>query len=286
MAGEAASVATVAAELEFQGARAHGCPIEGADKSTWVNRVRVDRYGPSELPGLITSFLRCGRSHVVHFLPAHPIVLAERDEDYRDVLNRGDLNLIDGASVALAILLQGQLCARTTGSDALEMLPGWGVEAGVRHYLYGGTPEGVETLRRRLEENHPGVDVVGADSPPYRELSGDELEETASRIREAGTDLLWVGLGTPRQDLVADRLRRLGAAPVILCVGAAFDFVARTKRRAPSWMRAIGMEWLFRLLTEPRRLWRRYLIGNAQFIGRTVSNRATAHREPRSPTDP
>lgn len=284
MAGEGASMTVVGSAVEAHRGWSHGC-VDGADKSTWVNSVRVDRYGPSELPALVSSYLECGRSHVVHFLPAHPMVLAEQDESYRDVLNRGDLNLIDGASVALAVLLQGQLCARTTGSDALAMLPEWGLTSDVGHYLYGSTPDVVEKLRGRLEDEHPGIRIAGAESPPFRELTDDELEDAATRIREQGTDLLWIGLGTPKQDLVADRLRALNAAPVILCVGAAFDFAAGTTRRAPAWMRSIGLEWAFRLVIEPRRLWRRYLIGNARFIAQTVSDRTGARNGSRSPAD-
>lgn len=284
MAGDAMSTVFEAPRLEVRGATGHGC-LDAADKSTWVNSVRVDRHGPSELPALVSSFLRCGRSHVVHFLPAHPMVLAEQDETYRDVLNRGDLNLVDGASVAVAILLQGQLCARTTGSDALAMLPAWGVPRNVGHYLYGSTPEVVQKLRTSLEDEHPGIKIAGAESPPFREFGEEELEDAATRIREQGTDLLWIGLGTPKQDYVAERLRQLDAAPVILCVGAAFDFAAGTTRRAPAWMRSIGLEWAFRLMIEPRRLWRRYLVGNAQFIAQTVSDRSRARNGSRAPAD-
>jgi len=275
-------VAGLTVGFDVSPVRGHACAIDDVARSTWVNRVRVDRQAQDDLPDLISTMLECGRSHVVHFLPAHPIVLAEQDEAYRDILNRGDLNLIDGASVAVAILLQGQLCSRTTGSDALEILSAWGVDSDLRHYLYGGAPGVAEALRDRLESDCPGIEIVGADSPPFHEMSPGELEEAAWRIRESGTDLLWVALGTPKQDLVAERLRQLDAAPVILCVGAAFDFVARTKRRAPSWMQAIGAEWLFRLATEPRRLWRRYLIGNAQFIGHVVSDRVVEGTRTRS----
>lgn len=253
--------------------RGHVCPREVADKSLWVNGVRVDPLEPAELADWASSSLRCGQSHVVHFLPAHPIVVAEGDHAYRDVLNRGDLNLVDGAAVALAALLKGRRSRRTTGSDALALLADWGVESNVGHYLYGSTPEVVEKLRNRLERENPGITVTGAESPPFRDLDDEELQEAAMRIRETGADLLWIGLGTPKQDLVAERLRELGAAPVILCVGAAFDFVAGTKRRAPRWMRAIGMEWAFRLASEPTRLWRRYLIGNARFVGGVVRDR-------------
>ncbi len=256
----------------------HACPQRAADGSLWVNGVRVDPLAAPELADWVSSSLRCGQSHVVHFLPAHPIVVADQDEGYRKVLNRGDLNLVDGAAVALATLLQGRRSPRTTGSDALALLAAWGVPSNVGHYLYGSTPEVVEKLRDRLEQDNPGISVTGAESPPFRELDDDELEEAAIRIRDAGTDLLWIGMGTPKQDLVAERLRELGAAPVILCVGAAFDFLSGTKRRAPRWIRAIGMEWTFRLATEPGRLWRRYLIGNTRFVAGVVRDRGGMSR--------
>jgi N-acetylglucosaminyldiphosphoundecaprenol N-acetyl-beta-D-mannosaminyltransferase len=231
-----------------------------------INGVRLDPMSPSELPGAIEQLLACGRSHVVHFLPAHPTVLARRDPEYRAVLNRGELNLVDGASVALGLRLSGRRAPRTTGSAALKLLSARGVEMGVRHYLFGGTPEVVERLRRRLEQDHPGIEIVGAESPPFRDLGTEDLEGASERIRASGAHLVWVGLGSPKQDRVAEQLCEFGAAPVLLCVGAAFDFISGEKRRAPWWMQRAGLEWLHRLLSEPKRLWRRYLIGNPVFV--------------------
>ena len=279
MLSEQAKPTTTVDRVELTAARVdgHACP-EAATRNILVNGVRVDPHTPMELVERVVGLLACGRSHVVHFLPAHPIVLAQRDPEYRDILNRGAVNLVDGASVAVATLVQGRRSSRTTGSDALEVLPSWGVPDGLRHYLYGGTPDVVARLRRRLETDCPGIAVVGVESPPFRELEDEELWEAALRIREAGTDLLWVGMGTPKQDVVADRLCALRAAPVILCVGAAFDFRAGVTRRAPRWMRSIGMEWLFRLATEPRRLWRRYLIGNTRFAAAVFRDRLQRKR--------
>ena len=242
----------------------HGpAPTDGLP---YVNGVRLEPLAPAELPAKIEEFLECPRSHVVHFIPAHPTVLARRDLEYRAVLNDGDLNLVDGVSVALALRLFGFRAPRTTGSDALELLPRVGLKMGIKHYMFGGTPEVVERLCGRLRQIHPGIEIVGAEAPPFRNLTDDELEAAAERMRAAGADLVWVGLGSPKQDGVAEALRAFEAAPVLLCIGAAFDFVSGAKARAPGWVRAIGMEWLFRLLTEPRRLWRRYLIGNIQFV--------------------
>lgn len=243
-----------------------------------VNGVRLDPLSPSELPGAIEKLFACGRSHVVHFVPAHPTVLARDDLEYRTLLNRGDLNLVDGAAVALALRMFGCRAPRTTGSAAFRLLSLWGVDAGVKHYLFGGTPEVVERLRRRLEQDHPGIEIVGAESPPFRELTKNDFEAAVGRMQAAGADLVWVGLGAPKQDWVAERLRELGAAPVTLCVGAAFDFLSGAKRRAPRWMRRAGLEWLHRLLTEPRRLWRRYLIGNSLFVAGVLSDYLRSRR--------
>ncbi|MGH2739326.1 MAG: WecB/TagA/CpsF family glycosyltransferase [Actinomycetota bacterium] len=211
-------------------------------------------------------FLRCGRSHVVHFLSADPIARARGDEAYRDLLNRADLNAPDGMPVAWAVRLLGQESERVAGSEGIAALSAWGVESGLRHYLFGGRPEVLQRLRSHLEGSNPRISIVGAESPPFRRLSRKELREAADRIREAQADLLWIGLGTPSQDWVAEELRIETAAPVILCVGAAFDFVSGAKRRAPRWMQRFGLEWIYRLVHEPRRLWRRYLVGNPIFL--------------------
>jgi len=113
---------------------------------------------------------------------------------------------------------------------------------------------------------------------PTAKLGDNEIDDDA-RIRAARTGLLWVGLGAPKQDITAERLRRLDAAPAILCVGAAFDFLSGAKRRAPAWMQRAGLEWLHRLAHEPRRLWRRYLIGNSRFAVGVATSRLRSRPE-------
>lgn len=238
-----------------------------------VNGVGIDAMPSTDVARLTSEFLRCGHGHVVHFISAHPTVVARRNSGYRGVLNRGDLNLPDGMSVVWALQLMGRRAERVTGSDSLALLAEWGVGQGVRHFFYGGAPGVADRLRAALERAVPEVNVAGTESPPFAWQSDDELQGAAVRIRDRRTDLLWVGLGTPKQDIVAERLAMLGAAPVVLCVGAAFDFVAGAKRRPPVWMRRAGLEWLGRLLSEPARLWRRYLIGNVQFVGGVLSDR-------------
>lgn len=238
-----------------------------------VNGVRIDAVTPEGYLRALAAFLSCGHSHVVHFCAAHPTVEARRDPGYQRILNEGALNVPDGMPVAWAVRLFGSRTERLAGAEGLHIAALWGLDRGLRHYLYGGTPETVERLRRRLEELYPGILIVGCESPPFRPLTDEEVAGSVRRMQEAGTQALWVGLGAPKQDLAAYRLRKLHAAPVILCVGAAFDFVAGTIPRAPSWMQRSGLEWVHRLASEPRRLWKRYLFGNPRFVTGVVTDR-------------
>jgi N-acetylglucosaminyldiphosphoundecaprenol N-acetyl-beta-D-mannosaminyltransferase len=233
---------------------------------THVNGVRIDSVTPDSFLDAISAFLSCGHSHVVHFCAAHPTVEARHDSRYRDILNEGALNVPDGLPVAWAARMFGSRTKRMAGPEAMNLTASWGLQRGLRHYLYGSTPTTLDRLHRRLKEQYPGILIVGAESPPFRRLSDEEVAATARRLQDAGAQVLWVGLGVPKQDLMAHRLRALHAVPVALCVGAAFDFLAGTSRRAPLWMRRVGLEWLYRLASEPRRLWRRYLIGNPEFV--------------------
>jgi N-acetylglucosaminyldiphosphoundecaprenol N-acetyl-beta-D-mannosaminyltransferase len=238
-----------------------------------VNGVRIDPVTPEDFVDTLSTFLSCGHSHVVHFCAAHPTVEARNDPAYRAILNVGALNVPDGMPVAWAARMFGSKTERLAGTDGMHLTARWGSDRALRHYLYGGTPETLELLQRRLVEMYPDIIIVGAESPPFRALGDDEVAASARRMREAGAQALWIGLGAPKQDLMALRLRKLHAAPLILCVGAAFDFMAGTMPRAPEWMRRYGLEWAYRLSSDPRRLWRRYLLGNPQFIAGVVSDR-------------
>jgi N-acetylglucosaminyldiphosphoundecaprenol N-acetyl-beta-D-mannosaminyltransferase len=238
-----------------------------------VNGVRIDPVTPEDFVETLSTFLSCGHSHVVHFCAAHPTVEARNDASYRAILNVGALNVPDGMPVAWAARMFGSKTERLAGTDGMHLTARWGSERALRHYLYGGTPETLELLQRRLLERYPDIEIVGAESPPFRALTDDEVAASARRMQEVGAQALWIGLGAPKQDLMALRLRKLHAAPLILCVGAAFDFMAGTMPRAPKWMRRYGLEWAYRLSSDPRRLWRRYLLGNPQFIAGVVSDR-------------
>jgi N-acetylglucosaminyldiphosphoundecaprenol N-acetyl-beta-D-mannosaminyltransferase len=229
--------------------------------------VRVDAVTLDDAVERLRAFTEAGGGRAVHLCNAWTLALARRDPALTEALNRGDLNLPDGTPVAWVGRRVGfaHMRRRVYGPDLMLATVRTGRIWGLRNYLYGSTPEVIGALARRLTAIAPGVQVVGAEAPPFRPLTDREEAELVERVGLVRPDVVWVGLGTPRQDLFVDRFRdRLGTT--LVAVGAAFDFLAGTKRQAPGWMQDRGLEWTFRLATEPRRLWRRYLVGNASFL--------------------
>jgi N-acetylglucosaminyldiphosphoundecaprenol N-acetyl-beta-D-mannosaminyltransferase len=193
--------------------------------------------------------------------------VARQVPEYRRLLDSGDLVVSDGAPIALTMRAKGRSARQVTGTDGLIRACSDGLQRGRKHYFVGGANQEVaDILCQTLRVSFPGIDIVGFEVPPFRAYDDKELAALALDIKSSGADIVWIGLGVPKQDLLAHRLRVLGPAPVIATVGAAFGLVAGTKRRAPKLIRAIGLEWIFRMMLEPRRLWRRYLEGNTGFV--------------------
>jgi N-acetylglucosaminyldiphosphoundecaprenol N-acetyl-beta-D-mannosaminyltransferase len=183
------------------------------------------------------------------------------------LINRGDINLPDGRPVAALAKYLGLTPSveRVGGPDLMDAVLDQGRKLGLRHYLYGSTEQTITLLRQRLLERYPGVQLVGSEAPPFRPLEASERRAMIDRIRAADPHIVWVGLGTPKQDEFVDRFRdELGTT--LIAIGAAFDFLAGVKPRAPLFVQRVGLEWAFRLATEPRRLWRRYLLGGVSFL--------------------
>jgi len=145
-------------------------------------------------------------------------------------------------------------------------LCGQGQKKGYKHFLYGGSKSTCSLLKTVLKRRFPDIDIVGEYAPPFRPQHVQEDAKVVDEINRLSPDVLWVGLGSPKQDYWMYHHRDKLNVPVMVGVGAAFDFIAGTKKQAPVWMRKLGLEWLFRLCSEPKRLWKRYLIGNAHFI--------------------
>ncbi|MFO1536893.1 MAG: WecB/TagA/CpsF family glycosyltransferase [Actinomycetota bacterium] len=229
-----------------------------------VGGVRIDALA---LPTAVARLVEETGPRAVHLCNAYTVALADRDPALRAMLNADDLVLPDGMPIVWVGRRRGApgLPGRVYGPDLMAGALDRGRAHGIRHHLYGSTPDVLDRLRRVIGERWPGAEIVGAESPPFRDLTDADLRAATERMAASGADLVWVGLGTPKQDDAVHRLARLGPATYV-AVGAAFDFLAGTKRQAPVWMQRRGLEWCFRLATEPRRLWRRYLIGNLRFV--------------------
>lgn len=199
--------------------------------------------------------------------PVSTILECYENEKIRDIVNQAALVTPDGMpSVWIGKRKGFQNMGRVYGPDLMKAVCNLSQVKGYRNFFYGATPEVLERLKTNLLVQFPKLNICGVCSPPFRALSDEEDRQLVEQINRAQADIVWVGLGSPKQDIwMAQHKDRLSA--YVLCgVGAAFDFISGTKKQAPYWMQRCGLEWLFRLCTEPRRLWRRYLIGNTKFI--------------------
>ena len=229
-----------------------------------VAGVGVDDLTEDETVARIDELLSDGEPHYMSVVNAAKIVAASRDEKLRQVIAEAGLVTADGMSVVWASRLLGQrLRERVTGIDLFERLVEHAARRGLRVYFLGARDEAVRGVVERFARKHPGLQVAG-----YRNgyFSAEESEHIAEQIRASAADLLFVAMGSPAQEYwIASNIARAGAR-FALGVGGSFDHLSGQARRAPRWMQRAGMEWLYRLMREPRRLWRRYLIGNTLFI--------------------
>jgi N-acetylglucosaminyldiphosphoundecaprenol N-acetyl-beta-D-mannosaminyltransferase len=205
--------------------------------------------------------------HFIAVTGMHGVMEAQRDAEFKLVLRSADRVVPDGMPLVWLGRLRGhRLARRVYGPELMLSVCERTASTGVRHFLFGGAPEVPEQLGQSLRKRFPGLEIVGACSPPFRSVTRQEDEQIVATINTAAPDILWVGLSTPKQEkwmhAHRDRLR----VPVLIGVGAAFDINSGRISQAPAWMREHGMEWFFRLTQEPRRLWRRYIIYGSQFI--------------------
>jgi N-acetylglucosaminyldiphosphoundecaprenol N-acetyl-beta-D-mannosaminyltransferase len=208
-----------------------------------------------------------GRTRYIAVTGMHGVTEAKNDAAFRRILNEADLVVPDGMPLVWLGRWRGyRLKRRVYGPELMATFCEQTCRGGYRHFLYGGAPGVAEGLAQLLARQFPGLEVVGHYSPPFRPLSEAEQTEVASLINQASPDVVWVGLSTPKQERWMSEFQKKLRVPVLIGVGAAFDFHAGRTRQAPEWMRENGFEWLYRLLSEPRRLWRRYLIYGSQFV--------------------
>jgi N-acetylglucosaminyldiphosphoundecaprenol N-acetyl-beta-D-mannosaminyltransferase len=214
----------------------------------------------------ISQWANARESRYVCICNAHSVVTAGLDPAFGAVVAEADMATPDGAPVAWMIRKLGHPTQqRINGPDLMWKYCDAASRKGDSIYLYGGAPETLEILQRRLAQEFPSLRVAGAESPPFRALSEEEDAHTVARINASGAGTVWVSLGCPKQEKwMAAHRGRVNA--VMIGVGAAFDYHAGTIQRAPKWMQNAGLEWLHRLCSEPRRLWKRYLVTNTLFV--------------------
>jgi N-acetylglucosaminyldiphosphoundecaprenol N-acetyl-beta-D-mannosaminyltransferase len=226
----------------------------------------------------VHSMLREGAGGYVCFTNVHGAVTGRRDARFLDITNQSLLSLADGKPVYWV--------GRLHGASALGHVPGPDFMLATlrrfperRHYFYGSTPQVLQALQVALRRLVPGLMVCGSCSPPFRSQDEAERRHDLQSIRESGAEFVWIGLGAPKQERwMASNWRSLCPA-ILLGVGAAFDFHAGNVRRAPGALRFMGLEWLHRLVHEPRRMWRRYLTTNSLFVLYLLRDAVTRSRK-------
>jgi len=250
------------------------CKTPDTTDVTWPEKydligVQVSRVNYEQAIDCMMKAAKQAEPGIVACHAVHAIVTASCDTDLRKQVNEFSMITPDGQPVrwGLNLLHRTKLKDRVYGPELTRRVCHAAAQEGVSIYLYGGTPEILDQLQANLRRQVPGLEIAGAEAPPFRALSEEENEAACARINQSGAGIVMIGLGCPKQDLFAAENRERIQC-VQLLVGAAFDFHAGVKPMAPRWMQKSGLEWLFRLACEPRRLWQRYLITNSIYVYR------------------
>jgi N-acetylglucosaminyldiphosphoundecaprenol N-acetyl-beta-D-mannosaminyltransferase len=243
-----------AAEVPFSTREVLGVPVAMVDYERAI--AVMDQLIERDLRGYVCA------------APVHALMVAQDDPEMLAALRGSTMVVPDGMPVVWAANLLGEhLRDRVYGPELMLRYSAHSAERGHRVWLYGGRDQGsLVQLALSLRRDHPGIQVVGGYSPPFRPLGADEEDSIARQINEARPDVLWVGIGVPKQEKWMARMRDRLDVPVMCGVGAAFDFHAGRVSMAPGWMQERGLEWIYRTLQEPRRLLGRYLSTNPRFV--------------------
>lgn len=215
-----------------------------------------------------SEWIATGSAHHVCIANVHTMVMAHKEPEFRRLNDRADMLTIDGQPLRwyANLVCKAGILERVCGPELMLRCIEKGQEEGWRHYFYGGRLDVLDKLVENLSAKYPKAEIVGAYSPPFRQLSDEEDDRIVEQINNVKPDFLWVGLGAPKQEKwIAEHLDKLNS-PVQVGVGAAFDFHAGEIRRAPDFLQKMGLEWLFRAWNDPR-LWKRYLTTNPVFLG-------------------
>jgi N-acetylglucosaminyldiphosphoundecaprenol N-acetyl-beta-D-mannosaminyltransferase len=229
----------------------------------------------------VSSWVETGDRQYVCVTGVHGVMESQKDQDLIAIHNGAGLTTPDGMPMVWAGRVAGaRWMERVYGPDMMLAVLEVAETRGWSSFFYGGGPEVPDKLVKRLKAKFPDMRVAGMHSPPFRSLTPEEIADTATMINASGATLVWVGLSTPKQERWMAELRQRLHAPVLFGVGAAFDFHAGRVPQAPRWMQRTGLEWLFRLAMEPRRLWKRYLTNNPRFVMAILRRRPRLVRMP------
>ena len=229
--------------------------------------VQISALNLEQAESAIAQWVSQGAKHYACITTVHGVMECQRDPRLLEIYNASGLAAADGMPLVWILRARGHTSiTRVYGPDLMINICRSSVDRGDRHFLYGGAPGVADSLAHTLVDSLEGIQIVGTHSPPFHKLTEAEDREIVSKINSAQPDIVWVGLGTPKQERwMAEHLELLNSSALV-GVGAAFDFLSGTKAQAPRWMQQNGLEWMFRLATEPRRLWKRYLIYNPWFL--------------------
>ncbi len=206
-------------------------------------------------------------SATVDLIGVPGIISAKENEKVADTYAASTMAIIDGMPIVKIARKRGIACNRCAAPDIMPHIFAESVKQGKTHYFYGGKDDEVLLhLRENLERNYPGINIVGMYSPPFRPLTAEEDKQVCEEINSLHPDFLWVGIGAPKQELWMKEHQEKINGTVMLGVGAGFNFFAGTLDKAPAWMEKASLEWLFRLIKEPKRLWRRYVLGGIKWM--------------------
>lgn len=228
-----------------------------------------------EAANLVIEHAVSNETSTFHLVNAYSIAAASENAQYKKVLSESKTNFADGFPISFLTKFSARPLSQVRGPDLFREVIRRSESAQVKHFFLGGSNEVLKLIVDKIHNEYPLANVAGTHSPPFRELDSNERDVQAKKIIDSGANLIWVALGTPKQDIEAYRLAS-ETGKTVAAVGAAFDFFAGTTREAPRWLSSVGLEWAFRLITEPRRLWRRYLIGNFKFLGVVAKNRLSS----------
>ena len=231
-----------------------------------ILKTNINVTNMSETIEYLTQNLEKLRGKYICVSNVHTTVMSYEDEVYRNIQNSAAMVLPDGKPLSVVSRLRGfKEAQKVSGPDLMPEIFRFSEEKGYTHYFYGSTGETLEKLKEALMVRYPKLKISGMYSPPFRPLKEEEDEEIIRRINDASPDFIWVGLGAPKQEMWMYN-HRDKLCGIMLGVGAGFDFHAGTVKRAPVWMQKYGLEWLYRLTQDPKRLFKRYAVTNVKFL--------------------